>query len=102
DMQLGDSGFVPELAVIGTTSGGMSFGERYQRAQIARERPRERAAWLATYMPQKAVLDALGVCGWRAPMQIIANACASGTNAVGHAAQLVRSGIHRSVLCGGY
>jgi 3-oxoacyl-[acyl-carrier-protein] synthase II len=102
EMQLGDPAFAPELSVIGTTSGGMSFGERYHRAQIARERPRARAAWLANYMPQKAVLDALGVCGWRTPMQIIANACASGSNAIGHAAHLVRAGLHRSVLCGGY
>jgi 3-oxoacyl-[acyl-carrier-protein] synthase II len=102
EVQRGDPGFAPELAVIGTTSGGMSFGERYLRAQIAGQRPRERAAWLANYMPQKAVLDGLGACGWRAPVQIVANACASGTNAVGHAFQLVRAGLHRAVLCGGY
>ena len=40
--------------------------------------------------------------GFRAPVQIIANACASGTNAVGHAFRLVRAGLHRRVLCGGY
>src|SRR5688500_7491880 len=27
EAQRGDPGFIPELAVIGTTSGGMSFGE---------------------------------------------------------------------------
>lgn len=103
ELQRGDGAFTPELAVIGTTSGGMSFGERYHRAQIAKQRPRERAGWLANYMPQKAVLDGLGSCGWASvPMQIIANACASGTNAVGHAFQLVRGGVHRAVLCGGY
>jgi 3-oxoacyl-[acyl-carrier-protein] synthase II len=103
EMRRGDEGFAPELAVIGTTSGGMGFGEKYHRAQIAQQRPRERAAWLANYMPQKAVLDGLGACGWGSvPMQIIANACASGTNAVGHAFQLVRAGLHRAVLCGGY
>jgi len=102
EAQRADDAFVPELAVIGTTSGGMSFGERYHRAQIARERPRARAAWLANYMPQKAVLDGLAACGWAVPAQIIANACASGTNAIGHAFQLVRAGLHRRVLCGGY
>jgi len=97
-----DAGFVPELAVIGTTSGGMSFGEQFFRTQVAKTRPRERAAWLANYPPQKAVLDALEACGWACPSQIIANACASGTNAVGHAFQLVRAGLQRRVLCGGY
>ena len=97
-----DGGFVPELFVVGTTSGGMSCGEHYFRAQVAKARPRERAAWLANYLPQKAVLDALEACGFSCPSQIIANACASGTNAVGHAFRLVRAGLHRRVLCGGY
>lgn len=97
-----DAGFVPELAVIGTTSGGMSFGEHYFRAQVAKAKPRERAAWLANYLPQKAVTDALEARGFSCPSQLIANACASGTNAVGHAFRLVRAGLHRRVLCGGY
>ena len=97
-----DAGFVPELFVVGTTSGGMSFGEQFFRAQVAKARPRERAGWLANYLPQKAVLDALEACGFSCPSQIIANACASGTNAVGHAFRLVRAGIHQRVLCGGY
>lgn len=97
-----DQGFRPELMVIGTTSGGMSFGERFFRAQVSRERPGKRAAWLANYMPQKALLDAQAAAGFSCPSQIIANACASGTNAIGHAFQLVRSGLHRAVLCGGY
>jgi 3-oxoacyl-[acyl-carrier-protein] synthase II len=97
-----DPGFAPELAVIGTTSGGMSFGESFYRSQAAHTNARERASWLANYMPQKAVLDALGACEWSAPMQIIANACASGTNAIGHAFHLVRAGIHQRVICGGY
>ena len=97
-----DPVFVPELAVIGTTSGGMSFGEQYFRSQFDRRRPRETAFWLANYMPQKAVLDAASECGWDAPQQIIANACASGANAIGHAFRLVRAGKYERVLCGGY
>ncbi len=97
-----DGGFRPELMVIGTTSGGMSFGEQFFRAQISRELPEHRAGWLANYMPQKAVLDAQAAAGFSCPSQIIANACASGTNAVGHAFQLIRAGLHRAVLCGGY
>jgi 3-oxoacyl-[acyl-carrier-protein] synthase II len=80
----------------------MSFGQAFQRAQIDRERPKRRAAWLANYMPQKAVNDALEANGYACPAQIIANACASGTNAVGHAFRLVRGGLHERVLCGGY
>ena len=102
EVRAGDAGFVPELFVVGTTSGGMSFGEQFYRAQVAKVRTHERAAWLANYLPQKAVLDALEACGFSCPSQIIANACASGTNAVGHAFRLVRAGLHERVLCGGY
>ena len=102
ELQLVDPAFQPQLLVIGTTSGGMSFGEAFYRAQAEKRRPRERAMWLANYLPQKPVLDAQEACGWAAPSQIIATACASGTNAVGHAFQLVRAGLHQRVLCGGY
>jgi 3-oxoacyl-[acyl-carrier-protein] synthase II len=98
----GDADFRPELMVIGTTSGGMSFGESFFRAQVAGKRPRERAGWLANYMPHKAILDAQLAGGFSCPSQIIANACASGTNAVGHAFQLVRAGKYERVFCGGY
>lgn len=98
----GDPGFQPELLVIGTTSGGMSFGEEYHRSQIAKRPSRLRARWLANYAPQKPILDAMAACGFSAPIQIIANACASGSNAIGHAFRLVRAGLHQRVLCGGY
>ena len=94
--------FHPEITVIGATGGGMNFGEAFYRAQVERRRPRERAIWLANYLPQKAVLDAQEACGFASPSQIIANACASGTNAVGHAFALIRNGACRRVLCGGY
>lgn len=102
EVRAGDREFSPEMAVIGTTSGGMSYGERYYRALIDRRRPRERAVWLANYLAPKPVLDALEACEFACPAQIIANACASGSNAVGHAFQLVRAGKYRRVLCGGY
>jgi 3-oxoacyl-[acyl-carrier-protein] synthase II len=102
EVREGDREFDPELLVIGTTSGGMSFGEAFYRAQVERRRAPERAAWLANYLPQKPVLDAEEAWPCAAPSQIIANACASGTNAVGHAFRLVRGGQYRRVLCGGY
>lgn len=99
-LRRGDAGFAPELAVIGTTSGGMSDGERFFRTQGKRERGH--AAMLANYPGQRPVLDCLHALGTSAPAQIIANACASGTNAVGHAFRLIRAGLHDSVLAGGY
>jgi 3-oxoacyl-[acyl-carrier-protein] synthase II len=103
DEMLGfDSEFRPEVTVIGTTSGGMSFGEDYYRA-LHQHRPLRRApAWVANYPPQKPVLDALEAFGISTPCRIIANACASGTNAIGHAFECVRSGKYQHVLTGGY
>lgn len=99
----GDRDFKPELAIIGTTSGGMSFGEAFYRSVIGASGIRRNyARWLANYSPQKPVLDAMESAGFAAPAQIIANACASGTNAIGHGFQLIRDGLCERVLCGGY
>ena len=104
-----DSGFQPERMIVGTTSGGMSFGEAFYRSleseakqERARHSKRMRPLWLANYLPQKAVLDAQEALGLRVPCQILANACASGANAIGHAFELIRSGISKRVLAGGY
>ncbi|MDB6152991.1 MAG: Beta-ketoacyl synthase [Chthoniobacteraceae bacterium] len=102
ELREADPGFEPELTVIGTTSGGMSFGEAYYRSLIGKSRPSTRARWLANYLPQKPLLDAQQACGFFSPGQIIANACASGTNSIGHAFSLIRAGKQRRVLCGGY
>ena len=40
--------------------------------------------------------------GLDAPAQVIANACASGTNAIGHAFSSIRAGQYQRVLAGGY
>ena len=102
EMLAGDPAFVPDAMVVGTTSGGMSFGEGFYRAQMSGTRIRGRATLVANYPPQKAPMDAMEAAGFRAPLQIIANACASGTNAIGHAFHLIRAGLKRRVLCGGY
>ena len=94
--------FNPELTVIGTTSGGMSYGERYYRSLRQAEELRHAPTWIANYPAQKPVLDAQAAFGICAPCQVIANACASGTNAIGHAFECVRSGRYQRVLAGGY
>jgi 3-oxoacyl-[acyl-carrier-protein] synthase II len=97
-----DPEFVPELTVIGTTSGGMSFGQDYYRALHRHRGLRRSPGWIANYPPQKPVIDAQIAFKISAPCQIIANACASGTNAIGHAFECVRSGKYQRVLTGGY
>src|SRR5215471_9356935 len=94
--------FEPELTVVGTTSGGMSYGERYYRSLNAARDLRHAPTWIANYPAQKPVVDAQTTFGISAPCQVIANACASGTNALGHAFECVRSGRYQRVLAGGY
>jgi len=94
--------FKPELTVIGTTSGGMSYGEAYYRALRRAGDLRRAPTWIANYPAQKPVIDAQESLGISSPCQVIANACASGTNAIGHAFQCVRSGRYQRVLVGGY
>jgi len=94
--------FEPELTVIGTTSGGMSYGEHYYRSLRQAGDLRHAATWIANYPAQKPVIDAQESFGISSPYQVIANACASGTNAIGHAFECVRSGRYQRVLAGGY
>src|SRR5213593_1309675 len=95
--------FEPELTVIGTTSGGMSYGEQYYRALCRSGDLRHAPTWIANYPAQKPVIDAQEeVLGISVPCQVIANACASGTNAIGHGFECVRSGRYQRVLTGGY
>jgi 3-oxoacyl-[acyl-carrier-protein] synthase II len=94
--------FEPELIVIGTTSGGMSDGERYYRSLQRAGDLRHAPTWIANYSAQKPIVDAQTAFGTSAPCKVIANACASGTNAIGHAFECVRSGRYQRVLAGGY
>src|SRR5438876_10821446 len=95
--------FEPELTIIGTTSGGMSYGEQYYRSLCRSGDLRHAPTWIANYPAQKPAIDAQEeVLGVSVPCQIIANECASGTNAIGHAFECVRSGRYQRVLAGGY
>src|SRR5437762_4624502 len=80
----------------------MSFGEDYYRALHRDRGLRHSPGWIANYPPQKPVIDAQDAFEISAPCQIIANACASGTNAIGHAFECVKSGKYQRVLTGGY
>src|ERR1017187_3797998 len=89
--------------VLGTTAGGMSLGEAYfrQAMQVPRRQRQQptRAIHYQAQVQGRMVLDALGFNG---PITIISNACASGSNAIGHAWDLIRRGQAECVLAGGY
>jgi 3-oxoacyl-[acyl-carrier-protein] synthase II len=89
--------------VLSTTSGGMGLGEAYYRQTVQTPRlNRGQAARLLHYQAQRQSLDLAEAFGFSGPITIIANACASGSNAVGHAWDLLRRGHAERVLTGGY
>ena len=92
----------PQLVVFSTSAGAMDNGERFYRSILASQSRRSAASWVGNYMPQKPILDALELLRLRVPMQIISNACSSGTNSIGHAFNLIRDGLNSCVICGGY
>ena len=92
--------FPPEIAIVGTTSGGMSFGENFYRS-LGNGNGCS-AALIANYPPQIQIVDAMEKFGINVPAEVIANACASGTNAIGHAFNAIRAGRYQRILAGGY
>lgn len=90
-----------ELGVVmGATTGGMHGSEEfYRRTLLHAPRPR-RAAVLA--MPVSASVDLLAnLFGCEGPRLTVSTACSSGGNALGIAADWIRTGRAGAVLCGG-
>jgi len=89
--------------VLATTSGGMSFGQDFYRHAIGTpDAHRGQPARVVHYQAQRQALNLCDAFGFSGPITIIANACASGANAIGHAWELIRGGHAERVLAGGY
>ena len=94
-------GFVPEIVVAGTTSGGMDLGESFFRGLSTGMSQRTARRWVRGYTPHQPVIDAMEVFGFDGPVRVVSNACASGTNALCLAAGLVRCGrVKRAMALG--
>jgi len=90
---------------VSTTAGGMAFGEDFLRRVLDRNRSKSRArlfSQVSRYLPQQQVLDVQQALGFGGHSVILANACASGANAIGHAADLISVGAADCVLAGGF
>jgi 3-oxoacyl-[acyl-carrier-protein] synthase II len=94
---------VPHLPLsVSTTGGGMALGEQFLRSMLAQHRGAGQFYRASRYQAQHQTHDLQRHLGFRGPVTIIANACASGANAIGHGADLIRSGAYDCVLAGGY
>lgn len=89
--------------VLGTTSAGMSLGEEfYRRSSGVPARFRGQPSRVTHYQPQRQVLNLMEALEFSGPSTVIANACASGSNAIGEAFEMIRHGHAERVLTGGY
>ena len=86
---------------VSTTAGGMAFGEDFVRRVLTGKRS-HLLSQVARYLPQQQVLDLQETLGFAGHSVVIANACASGANAIGHAADLISVGEAECVLTGGF
>lgn len=80
----------------------MALGEQFLRSMLAQCRGPGQFYRVSRYQAQHQAHDLQHHLGFRGPVTIIANACASGANAIGHGADLIRSGACSCVLAGGY
>jgi 3-oxoacyl-[acyl-carrier-protein] synthase II len=93
---------LPGLSIsVSSTAGGMAFGENFFRGVLAGEQA-HLFSLVSRYLPQQQVLDLQQYLGFSGPSVIMANACASGANAIGHAADLIAVGEADCVLTGGF
>jgi 3-oxoacyl-[acyl-carrier-protein] synthase II len=91
-----------DLAIsVSTTAGGMAFGENFCRAVIFARRA-HLYSQVERYLPQQQVLDLQQDLAVSGPSVVMANACASGANAIGHAADMILAGETDCVLAGGF
>lgn len=86
---------------VSTTAGGMLFGEDFLRSMLAQKRSRGFSC-VARYLPHEQVLDLQKSLAFEGHSMIVANACASGANALGHGFDLISTGAEECVLAGGF
>ena len=93
---------VRELPIaVSTTAGGMAFGADFARRVFAGQRA-HLLDQVARSLPQQQGLDLQQTLGFSGHSIVVANACASGANAIGHAADLIATGMAGCVLAGGF
>ncbi|MBX7157026.1 MAG: beta-ketoacyl-[acyl-carrier-protein] synthase family protein [Verrucomicrobiae bacterium] len=85
---------------LSTTGGGMTFGETFLKKILTHQKG-SLLGLVARYQPQQQLLDLQEQLNISGPSMIIANACASGANAIGHAYDMIRAGQTDYVLTGG-
>ncbi len=85
---------------LSTTGGSMHFFENYIREKIQGQPLIGKE--VAHYHPQRQTHDILSYLNYQGPSSLVANACASGGNAIGHGRDLILAGLADRVLVGAF
>lgn len=104
------SGWTPEMLsteaiplCLGTSAGAMAVGETYFKSKTQQPgRTSTLAEKVILYQPHTQAQFLMDGLGFNGPITIIANACASGANAIGHAFRLIKTGRTTRAIAGGY
>ena len=86
---------------VSTSACAMEMGEQFLRS-LWDGTSRGRAAMVGRYQAQQQAGELQQRFGFGGPVMIVANACASGANAIGHGFDLIRSGMADIALVAGY
>ncbi|MEK6623010.1 MAG: beta-ketoacyl-[acyl-carrier-protein] synthase family protein [Planctomycetota bacterium] len=93
---------VPVLLSLGTTLGGMLSGEIFHKEVIERGLNRARISHVFDYLAHYQAINLFKELELKGDYFILSNACASGTDAIGHAFNAIRQGAYDVAICGGY
>lgn len=86
---------------VSTTACGMEKGEAFLRG-VWEGKNAGQSARVRHYQAQQQIREMQRCFAFAGPSMIVANACAGGGNAIGHAADLIRAGAADTVFAGGY
>jgi len=95
-------GEMPVLVCLGTTLGGMLSGQSFHREALEKGLLKARTSLLSDHLAACQAINLFREFKLRGDYRILSDACASGTNAIGHAFRSLRSGEYDIAICGGY
>ena len=93
---------VPVILSLGTTLGGMLSGEIFHKEVIEKGLNRARISHVFDYLAHYQAINLFKELELKGDYFILSNACASGTDAIGHAFNAIRQGEYEVAICGGY
>jgi 3-oxoacyl-[acyl-carrier-protein] synthase II len=101
-----DSGFTVDDpsrvgVIIGSAVGGLPNVVREQQVMVERGKERVSPHWLPNMLVDTTTSHVATSLGLRGPNYAIVSACASGTHAIGDAAEVIKRGQAEAILAGG-